>query len=122
MIYAKNGIWHAELFDSIKLNSFKQNPNQNLFGFKLSEIIKYSKIQYFISQHQLNFTLSTPRLEKEETEIIQIYALPIDHNLPINPKPTIFIKSEIQYIGFSHNKKNYFIADHYYLDSCKRIY
>ena len=121
LIYAKNGIWHPELFDSIAINSFKQDLNQNLFGFKLTEIIKYSKIQYFIYQHQLIFTLTTPRQEKEETEIFKIYALPIDHNLPINPKPTIFIKSEIQYMGHSHNKNSYFIADHHYLDSCKRI-
>ena len=117
----KNGTWHPELFDLITLNLFKQNLYQNLFGFKLSEIIKYSKIQYFISQHQLTFTLSTPRLEKEETEIFKIDALPIDHNLPINPKPTIFTKSEMQYIGLSHIKNNYFSVDHYYLNSCKRI-
>ena len=85
-----------------------------LFGFKLKEIIKYSKIQYFIYEHQLIYT-------KEETEIFEIYTLPIDHNFPINPKPTIFIKFEIQYMKLSHNKNNYFVADHHYLDSCKRI-
>ena len=121
LIYAKNGIWHPELFNPMTLDLFQQSLNQNLIGFKFSEIMKFSKIQYCIFQHQLIFTLSSPKIGDEELEIFKTYALPINHNLVVNPKPTIFLKPEIQYVGTSNNKENYYIAANHYLNSCKRI-
>ena len=41
LIYAKNGIWHPELFNPTTLHSFRQNLNQNFIGLKLWEVIKF---------------------------------------------------------------------------------
>ena len=90
LIYAKNGIWYPELFNPITLDSFQKILNQHLIGFKFSEIMKLSKIQYFIFQHQLIFTLSCRKIENGELEIFRTYALPINHNLVVNLGPTIF--------------------------------
>ena len=60
-------------------------------------------------------------LRKEEFEIYKIYALPIIHNLPGKPKPTIFAKSEIKYIGITINRQNYFITDDSFFESCDKI-
>ena len=83
--------------------------------------MKFSKIQYFIFQHQLIFTLSSTKIEDEELEISKTYALPKNHILVMNPRPTIFLKPDTQYVGISNNKENYYIADNNYLNSCKRI-
>ena len=121
MIYAKNGIWHPQLFDTNKLNLYQQIIKKDSINFKLSDIIKHSKIHYCIFQNQLIFTLSTPSVREEEFEIYKIHALLINHNLPGNPKPSIFAKTEIKYIAVTINKQNYFLEDDSFFKSCDRI-
>ena len=60
--------------------------------------MKFKKIQYLIFQNQLIFTLSSRKIGDEELEILKTYALQT-----------------------KKNKENYYIADNYYLNSCKRI-
>ena len=121
LTYAKNGLWHPEFFDPTTFNSYQQTLKRNFIDFELSEIIKYSKIQYFIYQHQLIFLLSTPNIGRNNFQIYKIHPLSIDHNLPISPKPTIFLKPEMQYVGISDDKQNYFILDNCNLNSCNNI-
>ena len=121
LIYAKNGLWNPGFFDPSTFNSYKQSSKQDFINFELSEIMKYSKIQYLIYRHQLISTLSTPNIGRNEFRIYKIHPLPLNHDLPINPKPTIFFKPETQYIEISDDKKKYFILDNNYLNSCSNI-
>ena len=41
MIYAKNGIWHPQLFDTNTLNLYQQIIKEESINFKLSDIIKH---------------------------------------------------------------------------------
>ena len=122
LIYAKNGLWHPEFFDPSTFISYQQSLKQDFINFELSETIRYSKMQYLIYQYQLILTLSTPNMGRNEFQIYKIHPSPINHNLPINPKPTIFLKPETQYVGISDDKKNYFILDDNYLNSCSNIF
>ena len=97
---AINGEWDLFLFpDSLLHPLFDTKPKNILFPFSIhiSEILPYTKIQYFNYENILVFSQSIPTPSKEEFTLFKPHSIPTFINLPENETTAIYIQIQTAY-------------------------
>ena len=111
--HAINGQWDPFLFPDSLLHPLFDTKHTNIllpFSTHISEILPFTKIQYFNYENTLVFSLSVPTPSKEEFTLFKPHSIPTFIKLADNETAAVYIQTQTAYVALSKNNQTYFLS------------
>ena len=115
---AATNLWHPMLLPDtfVDFKSIKEDPY--LLTSLFSMVLPFAKIQYFLFDKYLIFTMTIPIPSTEEFQLFKPHPIAIYLDFNTDAISSVYMKPQIHYLAISSNNQLYFTTNKNFLNAC----